>query len=125
MRRQHRSCWPTEVGYGDGGFGRRRAEAVGAGAPAPVGFGGGDLSPEAAGLRPRSSAVVRAGVGVAAVPGAGLRQRLLTAPGGGALLEAVGGGILLAAPGCEALLATREVGSAGGARRRPLLAASS
>ena len=83
---------------------------MGAGAPGPVGFGGGDLGREAAGLRPGSSAVVRAGVGAAVVPGAGLRQRLLTAPGGGALLEAVGSGIVLAAPGVGALLATREVG---------------
>ena len=53
--------------------------------------------------------VVKAGVGATAVPGAGLRQWLLTAPCGGALLEATGSGILLAAPGGGALLATREV----------------
>ena len=98
---------------------------MGAAAPAPVGFGGGDLGREAAGLRPGSSAAVKAGVGAVVVPGAGLRQRLLTALGGGALLEAAGSGILLAAPGGGALLATREVGLCWGARCRSLLAASS
>ena len=83
---------------------------MGAGAPTPVGFGSGDLGREAAGLRPGSSAAVKAGVGAVVVPGAGLRQRLLTAPCSGALLEAAGSGILLAAPGGGALLAMHEVG---------------
>ena len=83
---------------------------MGAGAPAPVGFGGGDLGREAVGLRLGSSAAVRASVGAAAVPGAGLRQRLLTTPCGGALLEAAVSGILLVAPSGGALLVTREVG---------------
>jgi hypothetical protein len=69
----------------------------GARAPASVGFGGGDLGQEAEGLQLGSSAAVRAGVRAMAVPGAGLWQRLLTAPGSGALLAVDGGGTLLAA----------------------------